>query len=341
MNKKILEALSGKVFDAPPIWLMRQAGRYLPEYKQIRKNAGSFLDMCYNPELAAEVTLQPIRRFGFDAAIIFSDILVVPHALGVGLSFEEGTGPVLEKIDSREKIENLKRENIESKLKPVFEAIKIVRKSLPEETALIGFAGAPWTVATYMIEGRGSKDFSGVKKFAFSNSEDFNTLISLLTDVTIDYLIMQIEAGAEIIKIFDSWAGVLAENEFDNWVIKPIKKIIEQLKKKYPQVPVIAFPKGAGISYEKFIRETNPDAIAVDYTVPVKWIKDNLQKKKTVQGNLDPSILVGDKKRLVEEIKKIKEELCGGPFIFNLGHGILPYTPIENVEILIKTVRGE
>lgn len=339
MNKKILNSLSGKNNEVPPIWLMRQAGRYLPEYREVRKNTKSFLDLCYTPEIAAEVTLQPIERFGFDASIIFSDILVIPHAMGVDLKYVEGKGPILEKIDEESKIDSLKTDKIKDNLSPVFDALRLVKSKLPEDKTLIGFAGAPWTIATYMVEGGGSKNFSEVKKFSAGNKKSFSKLIDILTDAISDHLINQIDAGAEVVQIFDSWAGVLSENDFTNWTINPTKKIVSKVKDKFPETPIIGFPKGAGINYEKFVKETGVDAVSIDYTIPLDWAAKNLQPHVCIQGNLDPFLLASEKEEMVLQVRRIIDVLGNGPFIFNLGHGILPHTPIENVELLLREVR--
>jgi len=337
----ILHALAGNSNETPPIWLMRQAGRYLSEYRQIRKDAGGFLNMCYSPSLASEVTLQPIRRFNFDAAIIFSDILVIPHAMGVGLDYINGEGPVLEKITSDERIDKLKIDNILPHLEPVFEALRKTKKELPEKTALVGFAGAPWTVATYMVEGGGSKQFAEVKTLAYNNPVLFERLINILVDSTITYLCAQVEAGAQVLQIFDSWAAVLADDgSFEKWCIEPIAKIVSGVKEKYPNIPIIGFPKGAGLRYEQFIHKTGIDGVGIDYSVPLKFAADKLQPHVCVQGNMDPLLLASDKNMAVKEAKRIISILGDGPFIFNLGHGIVPHTPIEHVQALIKTVRG-
>ncbi len=331
-EKPILKVLQKERVEKTPFWIMRQAGRYLPEYRELRSKAGSFLDLCYTSELAAEATLQPIRRFGMDAAIIFSDILVIPHALGMELDYRDGEGPVLGELD----IKKLKRGNVENHLYPVFKALEIVKKELPKNTALIGFAGAPWTVATYMVEGGASKDFAKSKEF--SSKSEFQELIDILVEETAEYLIRQIEAGAEVLQIFDSWAGVLQEFEFMKWVIKPTRGIIKKIKKIHPEIPIIGFPKGVGKMLEKFIREAGVDAISLDSSISLESAKE-LQKTLPVQGNLNPETLLGDKETIIQETRKIKEVLARGPFIFNLGHGILPGTPIENVEAMIAALR--
>lgn len=340
MTKPFLKALQGKNNHKPPVWLMRQAGRYLTEYKKVRVEAGTFLDLCYNPELASEVSLQPIRKFGFDAAIIFSDILVIPHSMGVGLEYVEGEGPKLEKTDSSEKINNLKTGNVEKHLSPVFEAIRKTKEQLPENVAMIGFAGAPWTVATYMIAGKGRR-FDDVRNFVKKDKKAFDKMIDILTEETKEYLSLQIKAGAEAVQIFDSWAEEVPESEFENIVIKPVKEITAYLKGEFPDVRVIGFPRGVGDKYEVFVKETGVDAVSIDTSVDVEWAAKTLQKHVCVQGNLDPEILAGnDKVKIISETKRILSALNSGPFIFNLGHGILPHTPVENVELLLETIRG-
>lgn len=341
MDKSLLSALKKSNQAVPPVWLMRQAGRYLPEYNAVRKNAGSFLDLCYTPELASEVTLQPIRRFDFDASIIFSDILVIPHALGMRLDYVNGEGPKLQKIETADDVKTLTIDGAVKKLSPVMEALKLVKKELPETTTLIGFAGAPWTVAAYMIEGSGSKDFATARGFAYQEAKAFKEILEILVEVTSEYLIEQVNNGAEVVQIFDSWAGMVPGECFKHWVLEPTKKIVSNVKKKHPNLPVIGFPKGAGIQYENFVKETGIDGVSIDYSVPLKWAAETLQKHVCIQGNLDPALLAnGDEKIIRAEVKKIKELLGNGPHIFNLGHGILPHTPIKNVEILLDAVRG-
>lgn len=316
---------------------MRQAGRYLPEYIEKRKNAGSFLNLCLTPEMAAEITLQPIKRFGFDAAIIFSDILVVPYALGIKLDFHEGKGPILEPVKNLYDIKNL---NLNfKKLEPVFESLKITKKELPKDTALIGFAGAPWTVSTYMIEGGTSKQFDKVKSFVFNQEEEFEKMIDILVEATSEYLCAQAESGAEVLQIFDSWAGILGEREFRKLIIEPTKKIIKNVKKRYPEIPIIGFPKGASFYYEEYIAKTGIDAIGSDYTVPLKKMRE-WQEKIPVQGNLDPSVLTGSRDKILQDTVMILDGLAHGNLIFNLGHGMLPTTPIKNVELLVEIVKG-
>jgi uroporphyrinogen decarboxylase len=322
----------------PPIWLMRQAGRYLPEYREIRKTAGMFLDLCYTPELAAEVTLQPIRRYGFDAAIIFSDILVIPDALGQPVSFKEGVGPVLEAIKGVDELNSLDQGKLCDHLNPVYEAIQQVRKDLPIETALIGFAGAPWTVATYMVEGGTSRDFANTKRWAFSAPKEFGKLIDILVASITKHLIAQVEAGVDALQIFDSWAGMLPETAFDQWCVEPILRIVSGVKEKHPDVPIIVFPRLAGHRYLKVAAIEGVSAVSLDQTVSLDWVQGNLQKKVAVQGNLDPIYLLAGGEAMRAEANRILKSLSGGPFIFNLGHGVLPPTPLDNVAELCEIV---
>jgi uroporphyrinogen decarboxylase len=335
-TKPLLRALAGERVRPTPIWLMRQAGRYLPEYRELRAKAGGFLDLCFSPDHAAEVTLQPIRRFGFDAAILFSDILVVPWALGQPLSFEEGRGPVLEPIRPGT-LGRLQRNGLVERLAPVFETVRRVRSALPRETALIGFAGAPWTVASYMIEGGGSKEFLKAKGWALGAPQEFQELIDLLVAATVDYLSAQVEAGAEALQLFDSWAGVLSEQELERWSLAPLRRIAEALKAEHPEVPVILFPRGAGLSYARFA-ECGADALGLDTTVPLGFAAE-LQRRVTVQGNLDPAALVAGGRALEEGVDRILAALGHGPFIFNLGHGVVPQTPPEHVQAMIDRIR--
>lgn len=330
------KVIRGLANDNVPIWLMRQAGRYLEEYRNVRNTTNSFLEFCYTPEKAAEVTLQPIRRFDFNAAIIFSDILVIPDALGVNVSFNQGEGPVLEKITAND-LDRLQYNG--NKLKPVYEAIKLVRDALPKEKTLIGFAGSPWTLSTYMVEGRGSKDYHIVKSWAYANPETFSKLIYILADSIVEHAIAQIESGANMFQLFDSWAGTLAAgDEFTKWVIEPTAYIISKIKEKYPDVPVIGFPRGAGISYIDYANKTGIDAISIDYSTPLEWAADNINI--AIQGNLDPVLLKNNKDMMLKQANKILNIMKGRKFIFNLGHGILPETPVENVKALVDLVKG-
>lgn len=339
-EKTLLRVLRGEVLESPPLWLMRQAGRYLPEYREVRGGVSGFLELCYTPEKAVEVTLQPIRRFGFDAAILFADILLLPHALGQGLTFEEGEGPKLDAIRDMSGVAGLNLERIDQHLGPVYETVKRLRRELSGETALIGFAGAPWTVATYMVEGGTSRDFVNVKKWAFARPDDFDSLIDLLVRGTVHYLAGQIRAGAEVIQLFDTWAGVLPEEEFRRFVIAPTKRIVESVKSMAPDVPVIGFPRGAGALLEAYVKETGVDAVGLDSSVSLTWAAATLQPVCTVQGNLDPVLLLSGGKPMQQAAHRILDALAGGPFIFNLGHGILPMTPPEHVADLFRCVRG-
>lgn len=340
IDKPLLRALQGKRSAVPPIWLMRQAGRYLPEYRELRRKTPDFLGFCLNPELAAEATLQPIKRFGFDAAILFADILVVPHGLGQKVAFREGEGPVLEKITDRRGIDRLSLEGFRERVAPVGNTVTLVKQALPDKVALIGFAGAPWTVATYMVEGGSSRDFAAVKHWAYGDPASFEMLIDCLADATIDYLLMQIAAGAEIIQLFDSWAGVLPERWFRRYVIEPTRRIVSAVRKLYPAIPIIGFPRGAGILYQVYGRETGVGTLCLDTTIPLSWARDCLQPIGPVQGNLDPVLLVAGGAAMAEAIRDILGVLGAGPLVFNLGHGILPETPLSHVQDLIGLVRG-
>ncbi len=340
-EKLLLRSLRGEALPTPPIWLMRQAGRYLPEYRATREKAGSFLDLCYNPELSTEVTLQPIRRFGFDAAILFADILLVPHALGADLGFVTGEGPKLSTVTSAKDMDRLKpADAIHETLSPVYETVRNLSSALPAETALIGFAGAPWTVASYMIAGEGTKDQLPARRLILEDPETFRRLIERITEATIAYLARQVEAGAEAVKLFDSWAGSLNWQDFRDWCIEPNRRIVEALKARWPDLPVIGFPRGAGAGYATFARETGVDAVAIDSGVDPAWARDALQPICTVQGNLDPLHMVTGGDALDDQARRIVETLRGGGHIFNLGHGITPDADPKNVERLIEVVRS-
>lgn len=339
MTKKIvLDVLKGEAVFPPPIWMMRQAGRYLPEYQASRKTAGGFLDLCYNPDFAVEVTLQPIRRFGFDASILFSDILVVPHALGRDLRFEEGRGPLMTPI-RRDEVSVLDTSRFHEHLSPVYETVRRLRRELPAETTLLGFCGAPWTVATYMIAGHGTPDQAPARLFGYSNPEAMDELLETLADCSADYLIRQIEAGADAVQIFDSWSGVLDEASFERYCITPVARIVKNIRAKYPDAPIIGFPKGAGQLYDTYRQKTGVTALGLDWTVPWSQAR-SLQAEGAVQGNLDPMRLVAGGKALDEGVNAILKELGAGPLIFNLGHGITPQTPIAHVERMIELVRS-
>ena len=341
MTKKILKALAGEKQEVPPIWMMRQAGRYLPEYRETRAQAGDFLSLCYNSELAAEVTLQPIRRYGFDASILFADILLLPQALGADLWFVTGEGPRLSTLQTQLDFENLRTPSeINETLAPVYETVKILSQELPKETTLIGFAGAPWTVATYMVAGRGTPDQAPAHLLKDENPELFDNLINLLVEGTIEYLSHQINAGAEVIKIFDSLAGSLKGHDFDKYALEPCKKIIAALKTKYPETPIIAFPRQAGDRYIGFAKKAGADCLAIDDSVSAEWIAQNVQDDGCVQGNLASSHMVSGGTELIKETKKIVKALSNGPHIFNLGHGITPDAYPDNVQIMIDTIRN-
>ena len=342
MTKRFLQALKGETLSPPPMWLMRQAGRYLPEYRETRASAKNFLDFCYSPDLAVEVTLQPLRRYDFDAAILFSDILVIPDALGQKVEFVTGQGPQLEPIKSLAALEaTLDPSNLHNHLAKVYETVNRLSKEIPETTALIGFAGAPWTVATYMVEGKGSKNYEEIRSIAYTDPVFFQRLIDLLVESTSSYLIEQVHRGAECLQVFDSWAGVLSEQQFHKWTIEPMARIVERVKAVHPDVPIIGFPRGAGPLYEAYIRETKVDGVGLDHSVPLEWARDTLQPLCTVQGTLDNLLLVAGGEAMDTEVKRILETLGNGPFIFNLGHGIVPQTPPEHVERLCALVRGE
>lgn len=340
-KKPFLRALRGEILSQPPVWFMRQAGRYLPEYRATRAEAGSFLDLCYNPALAEEVTLQPIRRYGFDAAILFSDILVVPHGLGQNVSFEEGVGPVLEPIVDETGLLKLDNAVQRKRLEPVYETVSRLAGSLPPETTLIGFAGAPWTVATYMVGGRGSADQAAARSWAYRDPDGFQKLIDILVVGTIDHLSAQIEAGAEAVQIFDTWAGALPEREFERWVVEPTKKIVAALRASFPEISIIGFPRNAGPRYEGYIADTGVNAVGLDTSMSCKWARDTLGGKATLQGNLDPLALVAGGNALREAAIDILDTMQGIPFVFNLGHGIVPQTPPEHVAELVSIVRGK
>ena len=340
VHKPICDVLAGLRCATPPVWLMRQAGRYLPEYREIRARAGGFLDLCLTPKLATEVTLQPVRRFGFDAAILFSDILIVPYALGRSVRFVEGEGPQLEPIDDPLVLRSLKCELEQSIVSSVYETVRLVKKALPANVGLLGFCGAPWTVATYMIAGRGTPDQAPARLFAYRHPDDFAQLIDLLVDASVEYLAGQIRAGADAVQIFDTWAGVLPPDQFDRWCVIPAQNIVGRLRKIIPDAKVIGFPRGAGTSILGYAEATGISAVGLDWTVDLMLARDVLQKRLPVQGNLDPLVLRAGGTALDRSVDAIMGALSGGPFVFNLGHGILPDTPIAHVEQMIKRVRG-
>jgi uroporphyrinogen decarboxylase len=333
-----MRVLEGETVSPPPIWLMRQAGRYLPEYRQTRAKAGSFLDLCYTPEYAVEVTLQPIRRYGFDAAILFSDILVIPDALKRNVRFTEGHGPEMDPIDV-EGIDNLDAESVLAHLEPVLEAVRRLRRELPADTTLLGFCGAPWTVATYMIAGHGTPDQAPARLFAYKHPRAFEALLALLADISADYLVAQIDAGADAVQIFDSWAGVLGEREFEAFAAKPVARMIASIRERRPNARIIAFAKGAGYLLKDYRRKTKADAIGLDWSVPLDFAVE-LQKDGPVQGNLDPMRVVAGGVALENGIDDILQKLGNGPLIFNLGHGITPQADPDNVRLLVERVRS-
>ncbi len=319
---------------------MRQAGRYLPEYRAIRAKSESFLDLCFNPELAAEVTLQPVRRFGFDAAILFSDILVVPHALGQRVSFEEGQGPRLDAIEDLSALGRLRREIDHAKLAPVYETIGRVKKELPSDVALLGFCGAPWTVATYMIAGGGSVDQQPARQFAYRHLDEFMELIEILVASSASYLIRQFEAGVDAVQIFDTWAGVLPPDEFRRWCVEPCARIVAAVRKSVPKAKIIGFPRGAGTKLLRYIEGVAIDAVGLDWMIELDFARERVQSVRPVQGNLDPLVLLVGGSALDRSIDAILEAFAAGPFIFNLGHGVLPETPLAHVGQMIARVRG-
>jgi uroporphyrinogen decarboxylase len=334
--KPLLRAMARETTARPPWWLMRQAGRYLPEYREVRARTRDFIELCLTPELAVELTLQPIRRYGMDAAILFSDILMLPYALGQKLAYHEGEGPVLEPIEDHAGIIRLHPGQAVRHLEPVFEVVRRVAATLGPDTALIGFAGSPWTVASYMVEGGTSRDFRRVKSWSYRDPAGFGALIELLIELTIEFLSGQIEAGAEVVQLFDSWAGVLPETAFSRWVIEPTTRIVGALRQRYPRHPLIGFPRGAGLLYERYLVETGVDAIGLDTTVPASYARERLQPSAIVQGNLDPVLLMCGGAALAHAVRTLRQTLGGGPFVFNLGHGVLPETPPENVEELAR-----
>ncbi|MEO0428046.1 MAG: uroporphyrinogen decarboxylase [Pseudomonadota bacterium] len=338
--KRLLRVLGGEALETPPVWLMRQAGRYLPEYRKTREQAGSFLDLCYTPELAEEVTLQPIRRYGFDASILFADILLLPHALGMKLSFVQGEGPLLEWPSADRDLGSLRPiDEIDDILSPVYETVRRLSASLPSETSLIGFAGAPWTVATYMAAGRGTPDQRPAREWMFSDPETFDALMDVLTEGTIHYLSKQIDAGAEVVMLFDSWAGALTPPMFVKHAIEPARRIASAITDRHPDVPLIGFPKGAGASYMSYADAVPVQGIALDQHVPLDWARERLQGK-ALQGNLDPMLMVVGGQALDDEARRILETMAGSPHIFNLGHGITPDADPANVDKLLRAIRG-
>lgn len=342
MNKRLLQVLqSGPDDDVlwpPPVWMMRQAGRYLPEYRKTRAEAGSFLDLCYSPRFAREVTLQPIRRFGFEGAILFSDILVVPDAMGRTVRFESGVGPRLDPI-APEEIAALSLKGALDHLQPVLQAVSDIRAALPAETTLLGFCGAPWTVATYMVAGRGTPDQAPTRIFSHRYRAEFRALIEILTEMSIDYLSAQIEAGADAVQVFDSWSGILGEADFVAFCLEPMKRIAAGVKARHPGTPVIGFPKGASLHYQRYVRETGIDCVGLDWTFPMALARQQLSFDAVLQGNLDPTRLVAGGVALRDGVDEILQAAKGARLIFNLGHGITPETPVDHVSAMVKQIR--
>jgi uroporphyrinogen decarboxylase len=339
VGKKLLEVLEGQRQVVPPVWLMRQAGRYLPEYRAVREKAGGFLDLCFNPELASEVTLQPIRRFNFDAAILFSDILVVPYALGRKVWFVEGEGPRLEPLNDAAALGRVSGEIEENKLAPIYETVGRVKQQLPRDVTFIGFCGAPWTVATYMVAGRGTPDQAAAKELAKRNPDAFQGLIDKLVDASAEYLAAQLKAGVEVVQIFDTWAGSLPPDDFERWSVQPTRAIVRKLREKVPGVKIIGFPRGAGEKIPRYISETGVNAVSLETGIDRDFARREIQSKVPVQGNLNPETLRAGGDGLDREVDAVLEAFAPAPFVFNLGHGILPDTPIENVERMLKRVR--
>jgi uroporphyrinogen decarboxylase len=340
VNKPLLDVLNHQLRIPPPIWLMRQAGRYLPEYRLVREKADDFLKLCFTPKLAAEVTLQPVRRFGFDAAILFSDILVVPHALGQPVRFTVGEGPQLDPIADRTGLAALKAELDHEVLAPVYETIAVVKAALPANVALLGFCGAPWTVASYMIAGRGTPDQEPARLFAYGDPAGFTGLIDKLVEASASYLVRQLQAGVDAVQIFDTWAGILPAEEFTRWCIEPTQRIITEVRRHVPGARVIGFPRGVGTALLRYVEDVPIDAVGLDWTVDLVFARDQIQWRVPVQGNLDPLVLVAGGAALDRAIDRILEVFSEGPFIFNLGHGILPQTPLAHVERMLARVRG-
>lgn len=336
-NKPLLTVMNGGKADILPIWLMRQAGRYLPEYRALRADKGGFLDLVYDADAAAEVTLQPIRRFGFDGAILFSDILIVPHALGQDLRFVAGEGPRLSPTLVDASLKAL--EAVPDRLEAIYRTVEKVAQALPPTTAFLGFAGSPWTVATYMVAGQGSREQAEARRMAYRDPNAFQEIIDAIATMTVDYLSGQVDSGVEAVQLFDSWSGSLSPTQFEKWVIAPTVRIVSEFKSRHPNVPVIGFPKGAGGKLIAYARETGVDAIGLDETVDPRWAAAELPKDLPVQGNLDPLALIAGGEALAKAVQDIISAFQDRPHVFNLGHGILQDTPIEHVEQLLKLVR--
>lgn len=340
VNKPLLSVLNGQRAKVPPVWMMRQAGRYLPEYRATRQQAGSFLDLCFNPELAAEVTLQPIRRFAFDGAILFSDILVIPYALGRKVDFVAGEGPKLEPIIEPQSVSQINREVDHGLLEPVYQTIRRVKPQLPEHVTFLGFCGAPWTVATYMIAGHGTPDQAPARLFAYRYPEAFDELINVLVKASAEYLIQQLKAGVDAVQIFDTWAGVLPPEEFARWSIAPTRRIVLAVRDAIPDAKIIGFPRGAGATLLPYVTEVPVNAVGLDWMIDKTFARERIQPIKPVQGNLDPLVLIAGGEALDRSVDDVMRAFSDGPFIFNLGHGITPETPIAHVEQMLRRVRG-
>ncbi|MFO1097543.1 MAG: uroporphyrinogen decarboxylase [Xanthobacteraceae bacterium] len=336
----MLDVLAGKRCVTPPVWMMRQAGRYLPEYRAVREKAGSFLNLCFTPELAAEVTLQPIRRFNLDAAILFSDILVIPHALGQTVTFVAGEGPRLAPLIDSENVARFAKQLDASKLGPVFETIRLAKLALPEHVALLGFCGAPWTVATYMVAGQGTPDQGPARAMAYKDQAAFARLIDALTDASIEYLVEQFKSGVDAVQVFDTWAGVLPPEEFERWCVEPMRRIVGGVRSIISDARIIGFPRGAGTSLRRYIERVDVNAVGLDWSIDREFARETIQSRVAVQGNLDPMVLLAGGDALDCAVDAVVRAFAKGPFIFNLGHGILPETPIAHVEQMLRRVRG-
>ena len=339
-HNPVLEALDGQRQTRPPVWLMRQAGRYLPEYREIRQRTSGFLDLCFTPELAAEITLQPIRRFGFDAAILFSDILVVPYALGQPVTFDAGEGPRLDPIADAQAICRMATTCASDRLSPVYATIRLVKPKLPASVAFLGFCGAPWTVATYMVAGRGTADQAPARELAYRDPESFARLIDILVAASVEYLVGQLRAGVDAVQIFDSWAGVLPPDEFRRWCVEPVGRIVREVRAAIPDARFIGFPRGAGVLLAEYAREVPVNALGLDWTVDRHFVQDHVPAVMAVQGSLDPLVLRVGGEALDRAVDHVVAAFADRPFIFNLGHGVLPDTPIAHVERMLDRVRS-
>ncbi len=340
MTKLLLNTLKGNLSDSVPFWFMRQAGRYLPEYREVRSTCPSFMDFCYNPEKACEVTLQPIRRYGMDGAILFADILVVPDGLGQKVWFETGKGPQLTPIIDQKTFSGLSLDGFDAKVSNVYQTLRLLKNSLPDDVTLLGFAGAPWTVLTYMIAGQGSKDHAAARQLGYKNPYLFESMLNMVVDATAEYLIAQIDAGADAVQIFDSWSAAISEKKFQDWIIAPTRAIVDKIRKKHRETPIIGFPRLAGAQYPNYVKSTGIDAVGLDTGVPLDWAKNYVQSLVPVQGNMDPHHVVAGGKSMVMEANRILEALKDGPHIFNLGHGFVPETPPEHVALLCETLKN-